>query len=43
MDDINSMFNTMFVAVGEFNDDIKKTMLNIMITFTAPQLQASNA
>ena len=41
--DIDSMFNSVFVVMQDLNADIKKIMLNIMTTFSAPQLQVAYA
>ena len=38
--DIDFMFNSIFVVMQDLNTDIKKIMLNIMTTFSGPQLQA---
>ena len=40
---IDSMFNTIFVAVNELNEDIKRIMLNIMTSFMGPKLQVAYA
>ena len=41
--DIDSMFNNITMVITEINDDIKKIMLNIMTTFSAPALQVAYA
>lgn len=41
--DIDSMFSSITVVITEINEDIKKIMLNIMTTFSAPSLQVAYA
>lgn len=41
--EIDSLFNTITVVVNELNEDIRKILLNIMTTFSTPQLQVAYA
>ncbi|MBR5086590.1 MAG: hypothetical protein IKX31_06260 [Muribaculaceae bacterium] len=43
INEISSLFNNIFVAISEINDDIKKILLSIMTTFTVPKLQVAYA